>query len=116
MSRPSFQTYAFSDEHSAPFSWHTKSQQDLRFEAGSEAADGDSDARPPTEEDLETLTASPSRILTANNRMLQARLSRGNPTFAKPVQIPVVPAVQVRRKYYSFKSIYIFGIIVHHLP
>ncbi len=55
-----FQTYAYHDEHSAPFSWRTRSQQDLAFESG----------RPPSvtsgeleEAGMETVAASPSRIL-----------------------------------------------------
>ena len=94
-----FQTYTIQDEHSAPFSWRTRSQQDLNFEAGApdqeEDSGGDSSGLPHEEEGT-TLLSSPSRILTnnsTNNKMASAtaaRYSRGNPSFAKAVQIPRV--------------------------
>ena len=75
-----FQTYTYQDEHSAPFSWRTRSTQDLSMEPEEDV----------NNDNLETLAASPSKIL--NNRGINlARYSRGNPSFAKPVQIPTVP-------------------------
>ena len=65
----------------------TRSQQELSFESGpheyiEEELDG-----------LETLTtASPSRAL--NRQSLLVRHSKGNPLFAKPVGIPVVPNLE----------------------
>ena len=44
-------------------------------------------------EGLETLTtASPSRAL--NRQSLLVRQSKGNPLYAKPVGIPIVPTLQ----------------------
>lgn len=87
---PFFQTFTYQDEHSAPFSWRTRSQQDLAFEYG----------RPPSmtsddlnENGLEVITASPSKILTRNTSSHLARYSKGNPSFAKAVQIPTVPNI-----------------------
>jgi len=81
-------TYSYRDEHSGPWSWMTRSQQELSFESGpnepcsSEELDG-----------LETLTtASPSRAL--NRQSLLVRQSKGNPLYAKPVGIPTVPTLQ----------------------
>ena len=88
-----FQTYSYRDEHSAPWSWMTRSQQELSFESGpteqcsSEDLDG-----------LETLTtastASPSRA--CNRQSLLVRHSKGNPLYAKPVGIPIVPSLQAK--------------------
>lgn len=83
-------TYSYRDEHSAPWSWMTRSQQELSFESGpteqcsSEDLDG-----------LETLTtASPSRA--CNRQSLLVRHSKGNPLYAKPVGIPIVPMLQAK--------------------
>jgi len=78
-------TYSYRDEHSAPWSWMTRSQQELSFES-SETQNSNSD------EHLETLTvASPSRVLQRQSLLI--RQSKGNPLYAKPVGIPVVPAL-----------------------
>ena len=101
------QTYAaYHDEHSAPFTWRTRSQQNLIFDVGpqyrpaassmastEEAVSGVAAAEAATEDDLnenrETtlLAASPSKILNARTA---ARYSRGNPCFAKPVQVSLL--------------------------
>ena len=63
----------------------TRSQQELSFES-SETQNSNSD------EHLETLTvASPSRVLQRQSLLI--RQSKGNPLYAKPVGIPVVPAL-----------------------
>ncbi|CAB4067853.1 unnamed protein product [Lepeophtheirus salmonis] len=62
-------SYSYLDEHSAPFHWKTRSQQELRFESG----------RP--------LSLS-STELTENG----LEKNHGNPSFAKPVGIPIVPS------------------------
>eukprot|EP00095_Tigriopus_kingsejongensis_P007178 maker-scaffold134_size322110-snap-gene-2.18 protein:Tk07178 transcript:maker-scaffold134_size322110-snap-gene-2.18-mRNA-1 annotation:"c1orf198 homolog" len=80
-------TYTFHDEHSGPFSWRTKSQQDLRFEAGRPASMTSEELN---ESGMVTLTTSPSRILAVHAQDI-IRSSKGNPVYAKPVQIPVVP-------------------------
>ncbi|TRY78445.1 hypothetical protein TCAL_14396 [Tigriopus californicus] len=80
-------TYTFQDEHSAPFSWRTKSQQDLRFESGTPVSMNSDELQ---ENGLVTLTNSPSKILSMQSQNM-LRYSKGNPVFAKPVQIPVVP-------------------------
>lgn len=82
-----FQTYTFQDEHSAPFSWRTKSQQDLRFESGTPVSMSSDELQ---ENGLVTLTNSPSKILSMQSQNM-LRSSKGNPVYAKPVQIPVVP-------------------------
>ncbi len=85
------QTYSYRDEHSGPFSWMTRSQQELSFESGPiEYIDG--------VEELDVLTASPSRVL--NRQSLLIRQSKGNPIYSKPVGIPIVPTIEkkVERK------------------
>ena len=62
----------------------TRSQQELSFESSEQNVNSD-------EEHLETLTASPSRVLQRQSLLI--RQSKGNPLYAKPVGIPVVPAL-----------------------
>lgn len=74
------QTYTYQDEHSAPFSWKTRSQQDLTTEFGPMEA--------LTEEDLasrglETLTTRASNALNRQWDSKVLRMSKGNPAFAK---------------------------------
>ena len=81
-------TYSYRDEHSAPWSWMSRSQQELSFESGPIEQCSSEDL-----EGLETLTtASPSRAL--NRQSLLVRQSKGNPLYAKPVGIPIVPTLQ----------------------
>ena len=79
----------YRDEHSAPFNWATKSQQELRFEAGTpEDKPNGSEA---SEQSLETL-----RTMSPKSSTLSIRQSRGNPCFAKRVQIPQVPNISTK--------------------
>ena len=79
----------YRDEHSAPFNWATKSQQELRFEAGTpEDKPNGSEA---SEQSLETL-----RTMSPKSSTLSIRQSRGNPCFAKRVQIPQVPNISAK--------------------
>ncbi len=55
------QTYTYHDEHSAPFSWRTRSQQDLPFESGRPEQALVAEAMA---EGLEVLETSPSQVLT----------------------------------------------------
>ncbi len=99
---PFQQTYAYADEHSAPFSWRTRSTQNLAsvFDFGSvptAAERPESLASAATTEDdlnenlngdvgeLTLLSGAPSKILNTSRNF--ARQSRGNPSFAKPVQV-----------------------------
>ena len=86
-----FQVYTYRDEHSAPFSWMSRSQQELRFESGT--------PDPLTEEEiaergLEPVGAprapSASSSNASSGTRLQIRHSKGNPSYAKPVGIPQV--------------------------
>ena len=61
----------------------TRSQQELSFESETQNSN--------SEEHLETLTASPSRVLQRQSLLI--RQSKGNPLYAKPVGIPVVPVL-----------------------
>ena len=74
-----FQPYSYRDEHSSPFGWKTRSQQNLHFDIYS---DGE---RP---EGCDVVTARRSAILSCPfgqyNKM---------PKVAKPVSIPVVPSL-----------------------
>ena len=81
-----FQTYSYRDEHSAPWTWMTRSQQELRFESGTAESYTSEEL---AEQGLETLNASPSRVLQRQSLLI--RQSKGNPLYAKPVGIPVVP-------------------------
>ena len=79
----------YRDEHSAPFNWATKSQQELRFEAGTpEYIPTESDA---SEQGFESL-----RTISPKNSTQMIRQSRGNPCYAKPVQIPQVPKMSAK--------------------
>ena len=79
----------YRDEHSAPFNWATKSQQELRFEAGTpEYIPTESEA---SEQGFESL-----RTISPKNSTQMIRQSRGNPCYAKPVQIPQVPKMSAK--------------------
>lgn len=87
-------TYTYRDEHSSPWCWMTRSQQELRFESGRPDSYASDEL---SEQGLETLaTTSPSRIL--NRQSLLIRQSKGNPLFAKPVQIPQIPVLNIPKK------------------
>ena len=64
----------------------TRSQQELRFESGTAESYTSEEL---AEQGLETLNASPSRVLQRQSLLI--RQSKGNPLYAKPVGIPVVP-------------------------
>lgn len=74
-----FQPYSYRDEHSSPFGWKTRSQQNLHFDIYSDGG------RP---EGCDVVTARRSAILSCPfgqyNKM---------PKVAKPVSIPVVPSL-----------------------
>ena len=67
----------------------TRSQQELSFESGCPPDPDDQDLE---DSGLDTITASPSRIL--NRQSLLVRQSKGNPLYAKPVGIPIVPRLE----------------------
>lgn len=79
----------YRDEHSAPFNWATKSQQELRFEAGTPEYI-------PTESDLSEQGFESLRTISPKNSTQMIRQSRGNPCYAKPVQIPQVPKMSAK--------------------
>ncbi len=60
------QTYTFHDEHSAPFGFRSRSQQDLSFEAGAlpPHPPGDGGEEDGGDSGLEAVAAAPSKILT----------------------------------------------------
>ena len=65
----------------------TRSQQELRFESGTAESYTSEEL---AEQGLETLNvSSPSRVLQRQSLLI--RQSKGNPLYAKPVGIPVVP-------------------------
>merc|ERR1719361_202034 len=75
----------------------TRSQQELSFESRSETQNSNSD------EHLETLTvASPSRVLQRQSLLI--RQSKGNPLYAKPVGIPVVPELPKQENIVKMES------------
>ncbi|XP_040575387.1 uncharacterized protein [Lepeophtheirus salmonis] len=78
-------SYSYLDEHSAPFHWKTRSQQELRFESGRPLSLSSTEL---TENGLEKITSPPSKILAQRPR----NTTKGNPSFAKPVGIPIVPS------------------------
>jgi len=90
--------YTYRDEHSAPFSWMSRSQQELRFESGTPEQLTEEEL---AERGLELVGGGPPRAPSATssnqsgNQHSQSfiRLSRGNPSYAKPVGIPQVPSV-----------------------
>lgn len=86
-------TYSYRDEHSAPWTWMTRSQQELRFESGT--AESSFTSEELVEQGLETLNASPSRVLQRQSLLI--RQSKGNPLYAKPVGIPIVPELPANR-------------------
>ena len=67
----------------------TRSQQELSFESGCPESNPDDEQEDSV---LDTLTASPSRVL--NRQSLLVRHSKGNPLYAKPVGIPIVPTLE----------------------
>eukprot|EP00096_Caligus_rogercresseyi_P006909 TRINITY_DN2394_c0_g1_i4.p1 TRINITY_DN2394_c0_g1~~TRINITY_DN2394_c0_g1_i4.p1 ORF type:complete len:325 (-),score=132.63 TRINITY_DN2394_c0_g1_i4:391-1365(-) len=83
-------SYSYLDEHSAPFHWKTRSTQELRFESGRPLSIASTEL---TENGLEKITSPPSKILSqrGSSRSHHQIHSRGNPSFAKPVGIPIVP-------------------------
>ena len=89
------QVYTYRDEHSAPFSWMSRSQQELRFESGTPEQLTEEEL---AERGLELVGGGPPRARSATssnqsgNQHSQSfiRLSRGNPSYAKPVGIPQV--------------------------
>ena len=81
-----FQPYSYRDEHSAPFGWKTRSQQNLHFDIYSETQlPGPG---------VDAVTARRSAILSCPF----GQYSR-MPKFAKPVSIPIVPSLPTRTEY-----------------
>ena len=76
-----FQPYSYRDEHSAPFGWKTRSQQNLHFDIYSEpGVPGPG---------MTAVTARRSAILSCPFGQYYSKM----PKFAKPVSIPIVPSL-----------------------
>ena len=96
------QTYSstYRDEHSAPWTWMTRSQQELRFESGTAESVTSEEL---AEQGLETLNvSSPSRVLQRQSLLI--RQSKGNPLYAKPVGIPIVPELPKQENIVKMES------------
>ena len=81
-----FQPYSYRDEHSAPFGWKTRSQQNLHFDIYSEP--------PLPGPGVDTVTARRSAILSCPFGQYSKM-----PKFAKPVSIPIVPSLPSKTEY-----------------
>jgi len=79
-------TYSYRDEHSSPFGWKTRSQQNLNFDIYQSVDPADT-------EGLELVAARRSKILSCPF----GQYSRV-PKVSKPVSIPVVPDLVVENK------------------
>ena len=76
-----FQPYSYRDEHSSPFGWKTRSQQNLHFDIYN-----DPGVPGPG---MDAVTARRSAILSCPFGQYYSKI----PKFAKPVSIPIVPSL-----------------------
>ena len=79
----SFQPFSYRDEHSSPFGWKTRSQQNLHFDIYDSKEELDQESV----EGLDCVSARRSAILSCPFGQYSSR----TPRTAKPVSIPVVP-------------------------